>query len=76
MDTTFEHIGNLLYRASEQELHRVFVQFMKKQRMTKDEVINYISEIIDCKYFDYYGNMDREIEEYLLHLDDKGMEEE
>ena len=66
MDTRFEHIGNLLYQATEEELHRVFIQFMKKQRMTEDELLNYISQIINCKDFDYYGNMDRGMEEYFF----------
>ena len=63
MNTKFEHIGNLLYEATEKELQIVFNQYMKKMNINKERMLNYFSEIVECKSFDYYGAMDNDYEE-------------
>lgn len=58
MDTTYEHIGNLLYEATEKELQIILNQYMKKMKVNKEWLLNHFSQVIDCKSFDYYGAMD------------------
>ena len=63
MNTEFKHIGNTLVDATEEELHIVFTQYLEKTKMSKKRMLDYFSEIIDCRLFWYDGSMREDIED-------------
>lgn len=60
MDTTFEHIGNTLANATDEQMQKVLLQYMKKTSKNKEDLLKYFSEIINCDSFYHDGSMKKE----------------
>lgn len=56
-DTRFEHLGNVLANATDEEVQRVLHQYMKKSKSSKEYMLKYFSDVVDCEQFDYDGQM-------------------
>ena len=65
MDTTNKHIGNVLYKMTDEDIKEVFEQYAHKLNFDtyhdgyndwKDKMLNHLSEILYCKYFYYDGS--------------------
>lgn len=66
-ENELKHIGNQLYKMTEEELHEVLAQLKEKYDCTSETLISKLKEILLAERFDYYGNIEEE--EYLSHID-------
>lgn len=57
MDTTFEHIGNVIASATDKEVKDFLNQYMKRMQADKEQVLKYFSDVMDCESFYYDGSM-------------------
>jgi hypothetical protein len=64
MNTEFEHMANVLVNATDKEKQKFLLQYIKKSKMSKQDLLQYFSKVIDCDDFDYNGMMNDEGEKY------------
>lgn len=57
MDTTFEHLGNVIASATDKEIKIFLNQCMKKMQLDKEQMLKYFSNVMDCESFYYDGSM-------------------